>query len=179
MGNANLFRRFICSSSDMIIKIIPYLWTFLYYNASSVRKSAVQTICSVTNSKLCISRWNESLLFSTMRHIYQRILLESTNEVRGLAEQVSCKTAFYNHVHIWEMSVDVSAINISICWPQAWCNVVKNADLSVLRKICWQFFGIWICLAMQSAKLPFDDSLFIFERNNQIQKVSHDLWKLI
>lgn len=75
-------------SSEMVAKIIPYLWTFLYYNTTSVRKSALQTICCITNSKLCINRWNETLLQSTMRHIFQRVLLEPSNEIRSLADEV-------------------------------------------------------------------------------------------
>lgn len=69
--------------------IVPYLWSFLYYNASTVRKSALQTICSMTCSKLCISKWDEKLIQNTMRHIFQRVLLEPTQDIRILAEEVS------------------------------------------------------------------------------------------
>lgn len=72
----------------MIINIVPYLWMYLYHNSSSVRKSALQTIRSMTNSELCIARWNVNLLMCTMRHLYQRVLLEPTNDVRLIAEEV-------------------------------------------------------------------------------------------
>lgn len=70
-------------------KIVPYLWTFLNYNTSSVRKAALQTICSMTllNSRLKV--WNEALIQNTMRHIFQRVLLESISDIRLLAEKVN------------------------------------------------------------------------------------------
>lgn len=75
-------------SSDMITNIIPYLWMFLYHNASSVRKSAAQTICSITSSESCIRQWNQELIQKTMRHIFQRVLLEQSPNIRILTEEV-------------------------------------------------------------------------------------------
>lgn len=83
-----LLRQFCLYSSDMIVNIVPYLWMYLYHNASSVRKSALQTIRSMTCSKSCLERWNINLLTCTLRHLYQRVLLEPTNDIRLIVEDV-------------------------------------------------------------------------------------------
>ncbi|XP_065212027.1 TATA-binding protein-associated factor 172 isoform X2 [Planococcus citri] len=128
-----------CTSSDIMAKIVPYLWVFLNYNTTSVRKAALQTICSMTllNSRMKV--WNETLIQNTMRHIFQRILLESNRDIRLLT-------------------------------GNAWDNIVKTTDVEILKKISFQFFGTWIWLCMQSPKTPFDESFFLFEKDNHFCK---------
>lgn len=57
-------------------------------------------------------------------------------------------------------------------WFQAWYNIVRNAESDLLKTISDQLFSLWIILAMQSKKIAFDDSVFLFEKRNQSSSVS-------
>lgn len=171
--------------------LIPRLWPFLSHTTSSVRKSTLQTLKTLTQchtsvnspssssssttngssdaaaasmnndmSKMVLSEqsandfskivnvdaknlslnfgvkeWPSALLQESLRHIYQRVLVEHVSEIQSIAEEV-------------------------------WVNLVTNAELSALLHAACPYVSAWMCLAMQPARLAFDSSLMIYAKTN-------------
>uniref|UniRef100_W4VRR5 Putative chromatin remodeling complex wstf-iswi small subunit n=1 Tax=Corethrella appendiculata TaxID=1370023 RepID=W4VRR5_9DIPT len=149
--------------------LIPRLWPFLSHCTSSVRRSTLHTLKTLTNAdttnknnsngnaasssslqsslpmngennkdeKLVfnfgVKDWPAQLLQDSLRHIYQRVLVENYEDIQDLAEQV-------------------------------WINLVKNAELSALLHASCPYVASWLCLAMQPARLAFDPDSLIFPK---------------
>lgn len=156
--------------------LIPRLWPFLSHSTSSVRKSTLQTLKTLTScnnigisstsngSKLTanddvkmvlsqetsddlnkimnvdarnlslnfgVKEWPSSLLQDSLRHMFQRVLVEHVSEIQILAEEV-------------------------------WVNLVINAELSALLHAACPYVSTWMCLAMQPARLAFDPAQMIY-----------------
>lgn len=162
--------------------LIPRLWPFLSHTTSSVRKSTLHTLKTLTNSpmettngsngspsndsKMVLSeqsasdfkkiinvnstnlslnfgvkQWPSALLQESLRHIYQRVLVEHVADIQSIAEEV-------------------------------WVNLVTNAELSALLHAACPYVSAWMCLAMQPAKLAFDQSLMIYAKTNAAKERS-------
>lgn len=118
--------------------LVPRLWPFLCHNSSSVRRSTLVTLktltasCNTPNASphFGVKDWPSQLLQQALRHIYQRILIEHLEEIQTVAEQV-------------------------------WLQLIGNADLSALLHAACPYVPTWLCLAMQPARLAFDPSYLI------------------
>lgn len=166
--------------------LIPRLWPFLSHSTSSVRKSTLQTLRTLTqcntiestngsnetatnDNKMVLSEqsandlnkivnvdaknlslnfgvkeWPSALLQESLRHIYQRVLVEHVSEIQSIAEEV-------------------------------WVNLVTNAELSALLHAACPYVSAWMCLAMQPARLAFDSSLMIYAKTNPTRERSKRL----
>lgn len=65
--------------------VVPRLWPFLSHSASSVRRATLQTLNTLTSSRL---EWNAQLIQDALRHVFQRVLVEHLEDVQLAAEQV-------------------------------------------------------------------------------------------
>ncbi|XP_055685531.1 TATA-binding protein-associated factor 172 [Lutzomyia longipalpis] len=135
--------------------LVPRLWPFLSHSSSSVRRSTLLTLKTLTqvvpnagksvgmmknekgdatkmelNLNIGVKYWDWNLLQEALRHIYQRVLIEHVEDVQSLAEKV-------------------------------WENLVVNADLSALLHATCPFVASWLCLAMQPSRLAFDPGSLI------------------
>lgn len=159
--------------------LIPRLWPFLSHTTSSVRKSTLQTLktltqCNTTETmnglnetattgadnemvlseqsandfnkivnvdaknlslNFGVKEWPSALLQESLRHIYQRVLVEHVSEIQLIAEEV-------------------------------WVNLVTNAELSALLHAACPYVSAWMCLAMQPARLSFDPNQMIYAKTN-------------
>ncbi|CAL8122887.1 unnamed protein product [Orchesella dallaii] len=70
--------------------LIPRLWPFLHHTSSSVRKSALLTLQKLTELDPSVAPMSVSPLQVTLRHVYQRALVENYAEVLELIPQVWC-----------------------------------------------------------------------------------------
>ncbi|XP_066254641.1 TATA-binding protein-associated factor 172 [Euwallacea similis] len=70
--------------------VVPRLWPFLSHSTSSVRKATLTTLRTLTEMPPDGSGmiWEAQLLQDAMRHVFQRVLVESIAEVRDVAEKV-------------------------------------------------------------------------------------------
>lgn len=164
---------------EPMASLIPRLWPFLSHSTSSVRKSTLQTLRTLTQcnntvvrpsngstvpaplqiadeQKMILSQettdnlnkmmnvdarklslnfgvkeWPAALLQDSLRHMYQRVLVEHVADIQVLAEEV-------------------------------WVNLVMNAELSALLHAACPYVSSWMCLAMQPARLAFDSAQMIF-----------------
>lgn len=129
--------------------LIPRLFPFLSHSSTSVRKSTLQTLRTLTtssfdpasdppdgmngNSKQALNGvklWPSELLQEVLRQLYQRVLVEHIEDVQSLVAEV-------------------------------WSNIVHNADLTALLHAACPFVSCWFCLAMQPARLAFDQSQLV------------------
>lgn len=69
-------------------ELLPRLWPFLSHNATSVRKSTLQTLKTLTQRSEDCSDWSSELLQTATRHLFQRVLVEPNHEIQELASQV-------------------------------------------------------------------------------------------
>lgn len=188
--NGFLYEIFATNRMEPMDVLIPRLWPFLSHTTSSVRKSTLQTLKTLTQcqttaissssattttngsneaaaasmntdmsnmvlseesasdfSKIVnvdaknlslnfgVKEWPSALLQESLRHIYQRVLVEHVPEIQSLAEEV-------------------------------WVNLVTNAELSALLHAACPYVSAWMCLAMQPARLAFDASMMIYAKTN-------------
>ncbi|KAK7502412.1 hypothetical protein BaRGS_00006365 [Batillaria attramentaria] len=76
------------SLSHTLTDLVPRLWPFLRHNIWTVRRAALQTLLTLLTAHSGQSPWVVPILQDTLRHIYQRSLLEPRLELLGLVEQV-------------------------------------------------------------------------------------------
>ncbi|XP_017119000.1 TATA-binding protein-associated factor 172 [Drosophila elegans] len=139
--------------------LVPRLWPFLSHSTSSVRRSTLQTLITLTSAdkvksepkeeeeeeeqakdeldqqqkmklNFGVSDWKWQLLQQALRHIYQRILVEPQADIQALARQV-------------------------------WSNLIEHADLGALLHAACPYVSSWICLSMQPPRLAFDAGVLI------------------
>lgn len=137
------------SSDHSLTELAPRLWPFLRHNIASVRKAALQTLCSLLTLKdpqnLPCS-WLSPLLSDALRHIFQRCLLECQADILDILENV-------------------------------WSEILKQVPADLITKASMPWLGVWFCLLMQPANVPFDQSYFLEAkhrgRDQQSVKNSH------
>ncbi|GAB1607432.1 TATA-binding protein-associated factor 172-like [Argonauta hians] len=136
-------------SDHSLVELVPRLWPFLRHNISTVRKASLQTfhtLLILEHSKNHPKNWLLPLLSDSLRHIFQRTLLESNPDILTLVEKV-------------------------------WSQLLSQAPLENLTEASVAWLGVWFCLLMQPAKIPFDPA-YILEakhrgRDQQVQKNPH------
>lgn len=131
--------------SQSLSEFVPRLWPFLRHNIVSVRRAALQTLLSLlssnsTNPQPC--QWVIPILQDTLRHIYQRSLLETHQELLDLVERVwgALLTAV----------PPVYVVNAAVPW-----------------------LGIWLCMLMQPASLPFTPEFLIEAKHKAKDAQAH------
>ncbi|EDV43563.1 uncharacterized protein Dana_GF18554 [Drosophila ananassae] len=134
--------------------LVPRLFPFLSHSTSSVRRSTLKTLLTLTSAdkvkvepkeeepikaaveqpkmklNFGVSEWKWQLLQQALRHIYQRILVEPQADIQSLARQV-------------------------------WSNLIEHADLGALLHAACPYVSSWICLSMQPPRLAFDPGVLI------------------
>ncbi|ALC46880.1 Hel89B [Drosophila busckii] len=132
--------------------LVPRLFPFLSHSTSSVRRSTLKTLLTLTSNveikrepnkeeeeaeqqrelklNFGVVEWSWQLLQQALRHIYQRLLVEPQADIQALGQQV-------------------------------WSNLIQHADLGALLHAACPYVSSWICLAMQPPRLAFDPSVLI------------------
>ncbi|KAK7113585.1 hypothetical protein V1264_012846 [Littorina saxatilis] len=117
--------------SQSLTDLVPRLWPFLKHNIASVRRATLDTMLTLLSSsapQLC--EWVTPILQDAVRHIYQRSLLESSQELLALVERV-------------------------------WGALMQAVHPSYLVAAATPWLGVWLCLLMQPAKIPYDAAYLI------------------
>ncbi|KAH8383101.1 hypothetical protein KR009_006769, partial [Drosophila setifemur] len=132
--------------------LVPRLFPFLSHSTSSVRRSTLKTLITLTSGdrvkmeikeepetkekttqmklNFGVGDWKWQLLQQALRHIYQRILVEPQADIQALARRV-------------------------------WSNLIEHADLGALLHAACPYVSSWICLSMQPPRLAFDPGVLI------------------
>lgn len=112
-------------------EVVPRLWPFLSHSTSSVRKATLQTLGTLTVPQ------NRGNL------VWEAQLLQDAMR------------------HIFQRVLVEPLDEVRAVVEKVWIQLVKNAGLVELLHAACPFMSTWLCLAMQSVKLPFDPNLLI------------------
>ncbi|XP_055378058.1 TATA-binding protein-associated factor 172 [Condylostylus longicornis] len=149
--------------------LIPRLWPFLSHSTSSVRRSTLQTLKTLTDENRIsnggnmelesLDNKNEAINNNSnsinLGEEKQKMLNFGVSEWKAPLLQEALRH-IYQRVLV-EPNKDIQEIAIYV-----WMNLIKNAELSALLHAACPYVSAWICLAMQPARLAFDPSLLIF-----------------
>ncbi|XP_037813785.1 TATA-binding protein-associated factor 172 [Lucilia sericata] len=152
--------------------LIPRLWPFLSHSTSSVRKSTLVTLDTLTRNatvkekniaaNVCGSEGNNTAVAAVSSKCGENFSFDSKNlrlnfgviDWQWKLLQEALRHVFQRilvepHEEIQQMARDV------------WLNLIANADLGALLHAACPFVSSWICLAMQPPRLSFDPSILI------------------
>lgn len=162
--------------------LIPRLWPFLSHSTSSVRKSTLQTLKTLTqynsvnnnisnNTTPVVTNGDDkvSLSTDTANDLKKIINVDSDKLSLNLGvKEWSAKLLQEAMRHIFQRVLIEHVPEIQSIAEEVWVNLVTNAELSALLHAACPFVSSWMCLAMQPARLAFDPTLMIYARPNLI-----------
>ncbi|XP_018414179.1 PREDICTED: TATA-binding protein-associated factor 172 [Nanorana parkeri] len=120
-----------CNVQQSLTILVPRVWPFLRHTISSVRKAALETLCTLlsTQDQIC-SGWLTPILQDMLRHIFQLCILESNQEILDLIHKL-------------------------------WQELVTKASVQYVVAAACPWMGAWLCLMMQPAHLPIDINMLL------------------
>lgn len=162
--------------------LVPRLWPFLSHTTSSVRKSTLQTLKTLTQ---CYSIANAESEAESSNGNNENQSTEATNTPANTSDldriiNVDAKKLSLNFGvkdwpanllqdalrHIYQRVLVEHLADIQTLAEEVWVNLVTNADLSALLHAACPYVAAWMCLAMQPARLAFDTSMMIYAKPN-------------
>lgn len=160
--------------------LVPRLWPFLSHSTSSVRKSTLITIKTLTQchtehydhlaKKEIKTEANTSVISTVDFEKYMNIdakKLELNFGVKVWPPQL-LQDALR---HIFQRVLVEHLPDIQSIAEEVWVNLVTNAELSALLHAACPYVAAWMCLAMQPSRLAFDQSLMIYAKASVMGKV--------
>ncbi|KAM5142212.1 TATA-binding protein-associated factor 172 [Mantella aurantiaca] len=120
-----------CNIQQSLTILVPRVWPFLRHTISSVRKAALETLCTLlsTQDQNC-SGWLTPILQEMLRHIFQLCILESNQEILDLIHKL-------------------------------WQELITKASVQYVVAAACPWMGAWLCLMMQPAHLPIDLNMLL------------------
>ncbi|XP_026686153.1 TATA-binding protein-associated factor 172 isoform X2 [Diaphorina citri] len=115
--------------SEPVMEVLPRLYPYLSHSTSSVRLATLQTMATMTRAHRTLDTSVESLV-ATLRHVFQRSLIEHVTEIQDMVEQV-------------------------------WESILTRVPLNTLLMAVCPHIASWLCLAMQPANVPFDNTQLV------------------
>ncbi|XP_053957908.1 TATA-binding protein-associated factor 172 [Anastrepha ludens] len=168
--------------------LVPRLWPFLSHSTSSVRKSTLQTLITLTNCNLNKEKIEDMTLAGPTTSTKYSTTANNNGNVDTVVDQGTINAAssaiginfdskklnLNLGVIDWQWKLLQDALRFIyeriLVEPQAdiqemstvvWRNLLGNADLGALLHAACPVVSSWICLAMQPARLAFDSSILI------------------
>ncbi|XP_075699360.1 TATA-binding protein-associated factor 172 isoform X4 [Rhinoderma darwinii] len=134
-----------CNIQQSLTILVPRVWPFLRHTISSVRKAALETLCTLlsTQDQNC-SGWLTPILQDMLRHIFQICILESNQEILDLIHKV-------------------------------WQELIRKASVQYVVAAACPWMGAWLCLMMQPAHLPIDLNMLIEVKPKSKEKAGSKL----
>ncbi|KAM4032830.1 TATA-binding protein-associated factor 172 isoform 3-T3 [Anomaloglossus baeobatrachus] len=134
-----------CNIQQSLTILVPRVWPFLRHTISSVRKAALETLCTLlsTQDQNC-SGWLTPILQDMLRHIFQICILESNQEILDLIHKV-------------------------------WQELIHKASVQYVVAAACPWMGAWLCLMMQPAHLPIDINMLIEVKPKSKEKAAAKL----
>ncbi|KAM4703865.1 TATA-binding protein-associated factor 172 [Rhinophrynus dorsalis] len=120
-----------CNVQQSLAILVPRVWPFLRHTISSVRKAALETLCTLlsTQDQNC-SVWLTPILQDMLRHIFQICILESNQEILDLIHKV-------------------------------WQELINKASVQYVVAAACPWMGAWLCLMMQPSHIPIDLNMLL------------------
>ncbi|XP_073832127.1 histone acetyltransferase 1 [Musca autumnalis] len=154
--------------------LIPRLWPFLSHSSSSVRKSTLVTLQTLTkNTQSPIKA--ESMEAAVAVNSVAKSIPTNSSTATTTNFSFDSKNLRLNFGVIdwnWKLLQDAlrhlfqrilvePLVDVQEMAKLVWLNLIANADLGALLHAACPFVSSWICLAMQPPRLAFDPSILI------------------
>lgn len=119
-----------------LTKSIPRLWSLLNHSSTSVRVSVLKALITLIkpHDQNCLTWMPEELISIALRLIYQRSLLENSDEVRKLVDEV------------WMLLISIKPTT----------DPASASERFKLLKCTSQYLNYWLCLVMLPSTSPID-----------------------
>lgn len=162
--------------------LIPRLWPFLSHTTSSVRRSTLQTlktlteISGTTNHSISVIMKQENGNSNGHAVSVPAVRLENRDiekVLRSDYDRLELNFGVKNwppHLlqealrHIYQRVLVEHLSDIQSLVESVWTNLVTHADLSALLHAACPFVAAWMCLAMQPARMSFDPAQMIYPK---------------
>ncbi|XP_045448730.1 TATA-binding protein-associated factor 172 [Melitaea cinxia] len=131
--------------------VLPRLWPYLDHSTSSVRKATLQTLRTLTRPLVTTSDKSDSKTIEVKcENGEDSQYLSWTPELLQEAMRHIYQRVLFEYVHeIQEIAV------------QVWENLLRHAELGAVLLAACPLLALWLCLAMQPARLPVDPALLL------------------
>uniref|UniRef100_A0A182JX29 TATA-binding protein-associated factor 172 n=1 Tax=Anopheles christyi TaxID=43041 RepID=A0A182JX29_9DIPT len=160
--------------------LVPRLWPFLSHCSSSVRRSTLQTLKTLTSVSTGEETNGGSPAKTTPASNGKSEPTESA--VLTVPDSEEAKLGLNFGVKDWPPPLLQEALrhifqrvlvehveDIQALSEDVWNNLVVNAELSALLHASCPYVSSWLCLAMQPVRLAFDPGSLIYAKPNQHQ----------
>lgn len=171
--------------------LIPRLWPFLSHSTSSVRKSTLQTLKTLTQysdvNQIASngaspdaksngnSSGNISLPSASVMDLEKIINVDAKKLSLNFGVREWSSSLLQEAMrHIFQRVLVEHMSEIQTIAEDVWVNLVTSAELSALLHAACPFVAAWMCLAMQPARLAFDPSLMIFAKPNVVSNMAKE-----
>lgn len=150
---------------EPMAKLIPRLWPFLSHSSSSVRKSTLKTLLTLTQpiyepaaaGSLGASCGGENGSATKSTNGGQMTINHGVRDWPTELLQESLRQV-YQRVLV-EHIEDIQDVAVKV-----WNNLVAYGELSALLHATCPRISSWLCLAMQPARLAFDPNTLVYPR---------------
>lgn len=146
--------------------LIPRLWPFLSHSTSSVRKSTLVTLKTLTRNVTATEKSAAGMLAGNEPAVStksgENFSFDSKN-LRLNFGVIDWQWKLLQEAlrHVFQRILVEPLEEIQEMAKDVWLNLIANADLGALLHAACPFVSSWICLAMQPPRLPFDPSILI------------------
>lgn len=168
--------------------LVPRLWPFLSHTTSSVRRSTLQTLKTLTEITTTNHSISVIMKLEKNGNKSNAIVPPATPAVKLENRDIEkVLTTDYNNMelnfgvkywpakllqdalrHIYQRMLVEHINDIQCIVEDVWTNLVTHSDLSALLHAACPFVASWMCLAMQPARLAFDPSQMINAKMNRV-----------
>ncbi|XP_030373466.1 TATA-binding protein-associated factor 172 [Scaptodrosophila lebanonensis] len=141
--------------------LVPRLWPFLSHSASSVRKSTLTTLYTLTSGhkrESTIVKLEEPSKANGNGDAKDVVVKLETKPLKLNFGVIDWKSQLLQQAlrHIYQRILVEPQAEIQELARRVWANLIEYADLGALLLAACPFVSSWICLAMQPPRLAFD-----------------------
>lgn len=161
--------------------LIPRLWPFLSHTTSSVRRSTLQTLKTLTQNaspsiqpEVSKPERNGNSINLEVNSLPSIMKTNSTNLSLNFGVKDWPSDLLQEALrHVYQRVLVEHINDIQLIVEDVWHNLVTNAELSALLHASCPFVASWMCLAMQPARLSFDPASMIYAKGpvNRVSQI--------
>uniref|UniRef100_A0A1A9V2J1 TATA-binding protein-associated factor 172 n=1 Tax=Glossina austeni TaxID=7395 RepID=A0A1A9V2J1_GLOAU len=142
--------------------LVPRLWPFLSHSTSSVRKSTLITLQTLTINNSVKKESSVTPIAKTDAMTEADFNFDSKNlKLNFGVIDWQWKLVQDALRHIYQRILVEPLADIQESAKNVWLNIIESADLGALLHAACPYVSSWICLAMQPSRLPFDPAILI------------------
>lgn len=150
------------SRMEPMSTLVPRLWPFLSHSTSSVRKSTLITLQTLTINNSVKKESSITPIAKTDAMTEADFNFDSKNlKLNFGVIDWQWKLVQDALRHIYQRILVEPLADIQESAKNVWLNIIESADLGALLHAACPYVSSWICLAMQPSRLPFDPAILI------------------